>query len=65
MLRTVPPGFFARPARINGGPGVVGYVEGHPTGVIALDIAEGRLRGVHIVVNPEKLRAIPPSSPSQ
>ena len=65
VLRTVPPGFFARPARINGGPGVVGYVEGHPTGVIALDIAEGRLRGVRIVVNPEKLRAIPPSSPSQ
>ena len=65
VLRTVPPGFFARPARINGGPGVVGYVEGHPTAVIALDIAEGRLRGVRIVVNPEKLRAIPPSSPSQ
>ncbi len=65
VLRTVPPDFFASPARVNGGPGVVGYVEGHPTGVIALDIAEGRLRGVRIVVNPEKLRAIPPSSPGQ
>lgn len=63
VLRTVPSGFSARPARINGGPGVVGYVEGHPMSVVALDIADGRLRGVRIVVNPEKLRAIPPSLP--
>ncbi len=65
VLRTVPPGFSARPARINGGPGAVGYVNGHPTGVVALDCADGRLRGIHIVVNPDKLRAIPPSSPSE
>jgi RNA polymerase sigma-70 factor, ECF subfamily len=64
VLRTVPPGFTARPVRINGGPGVVGYVDGHPTGVVALDVADGRLRGVRIVVNPEKLRAVPPASPS-
>jgi RNA polymerase sigma-70 factor (ECF subfamily) len=65
VLRTVPPGFFAHPARINGGPGVVGYVDDHPTGVVALDVAEGRIRGVSIVVNPDKLRAIPPSSPDR
>jgi RNA polymerase sigma-70 factor (ECF subfamily) len=64
VLRTVPPGFFARPARINGGPGVVGYVDGRPTSVVALDIAQGRLSGVRIVVNPEKLRAVSPASPS-
>jgi RNA polymerase sigma-70 factor (ECF subfamily) len=64
VLRTVPPGFSARLARINGGPGVVGYVDGHPTSVVALDVADGRLRGVRIVVNPEKLRAVPPASPS-
>jgi RNA polymerase sigma-70 factor (ECF subfamily) len=63
VLRTVPPGFFARPTQVNGGPGVVGYVDGHPTSVVALDIADGRLRGVLIVVNPEKLRAVPPSPP--
>ena len=61
VLRTVPPGFFARPARINGGPGIVGYVEGRPTSVVALEVADGRLIGVRIVVNPEKLQAIPPS----
>src|ERR671916_27547 len=62
VLRTVPPGFSARRVRINGGPGVVGYVEGHPTSVVALDVADGRLRGVRIVVNPQKLRTIPPLS---
>jgi RNA polymerase sigma-70 factor (ECF subfamily) len=65
VLRTVPPGFFAHPARINGGPGAVGYVDDNPTGVVALDVAEGLIRGVRIVVNPDKLRAIPPSSPDR
>ena len=65
VLRTVPPGFFAHPARINGGPGAVGYVDGHPTGVVALDVVEGRIRGVRIVVNPDKLRAVPPASPNR
>jgi RNA polymerase sigma-70 factor (ECF subfamily) len=65
VLRTVPPGFSAQLARVNGEPGVVGYANGHPTGVVALDIAEGQLRGVRIVVNPEKLRAVPPASPGE
>jgi RNA polymerase sigma-70 factor, ECF subfamily len=64
VLRTVPPGFSARPAQINGGPGVVGYVDGHATSVVALDFEDGRLRGIRIVVNPQKLRALPLSSPS-
>ena len=59
ILRKVPPGFVARRAWINGGPGIVGYVEGHPMSVVTLDVAGGRIRAVHIVVNPEKLRAIP------
>ena len=65
VLRTVPPGFFAHLAWVNGGPGAVGYVERHPTGVVALDVAEGRIRGVRIVVNPDKLRAVPPASPNR
>ena len=64
VLRTVPPGFFAHPARVNGGPGAIGYVDDHPTGVVALDVAEGRIRRVRIVVNPDKLRTVPPASPS-
>ena len=61
VLRTVPPGFSARSTWINGGPGVVGYVDGHPTSVVTLDVADGRVLGVRIVVNPEKLRAMPRS----
>jgi RNA polymerase sigma-70 factor (ECF subfamily) len=64
VLRTVPPAFSARPAQVNGPPGVVGYVDGSPTGVVALDVVDGRLHGVRIVVNPDKLRGIPPISPS-
>ena len=64
VLRTVPPGFSARPTQINGGRGVVGYVDGHATSVVALDFEDGRLRGIRIVVSPQKLRALPPSSPS-
>jgi RNA polymerase sigma-70 factor (ECF subfamily) len=62
VLRTVPPGFSARTARVNGGPGVVGYVNGNPASVVALDVADERLNGVRIVVNPDKVRAVPPSS---
>lgn len=61
VLRTVPPGFHVHLTRINGGPGVIGYVEGRPTSVVALDVADGRLISVRIVVNPEKLQAIPPA----
>jgi hypothetical protein len=39
-------------------------VDDHPTGVVALDVAEGHIRRVRIVVNPDKLRAVPPASPS-
>jgi RNA polymerase sigma-70 factor, ECF subfamily len=56
------PGFSARPVWVNGGPGAVGYVDGDPRGVVALDVAEGRIRGVRIVVNPEKLRTTHPTS---
>ena len=64
VLRTFPPGFFTRRVQVNGAPGVVGYVNGRPTSVVALDVANDRLRGVRIVVNPEKLRAIPPAYPN-
>jgi hypothetical protein len=47
------------------GPGVVGYVDGYPTSVVALDVADGYVQGIRIVVNPDKLRTIPPSPTSQ
>ena len=65
VLRTVPPEFSARLTRVNGGLGVVGYADGYPISVVALDVADGYVQSIRIVVNPEKLRAIPPSPKSQ
>jgi len=60
ILREVPPDFVTRRGQINGQPGIVGYAGGHPMGVLTLDILDGRIRAIRIVVNPEKLRAVPP-----
>ena len=60
ILGKVPPGFVVHREWINGEPGLVGYVEDHPMSVVTLGIAEGRIQAVRIVVNPEKLRTIPP-----
>lgn len=60
ILGKVPPGFVVHREWINGEPGLVGYVEDYPMSVVTLGIAEGRIQAVRIVVNPEKLRTIPP-----
>ena len=60
ILRTVPPDTVVRPARVNGQPGLVSSVRGQPFGVLTLDIADDRVQAVRIVVNPDKLRAVPP-----
>jgi RNA polymerase sigma-70 factor (ECF subfamily) len=48
-----------RPAGINGEPGVVSYLNGKPYSVVTLDIADGRVRAIYIVTNPEKLAHLP------
>ncbi len=60
VLRKAPAGLAVRLRRINGGPGIVGYMDGRPTHAATLDVADGRVTGVRIVANPEKLRSIPP-----
>ncbi len=61
VLRKAPPGFVVRRASINGRPGLVGYFgDGRPHSVAAFDVAEGSIRAIRLVVNPEKLRAVPP-----
>jgi RNA polymerase sigma-70 factor (ECF subfamily) len=42
-------------AQINGAPAVITYLNGHPYSVLALGIAEGRIRNIYIVSNPDKL----------
>ena len=61
ILREAPPGLVVRRARVNGQPGLVGYfADGRPQSVTTLDVAEGSVRAIRIVVNPEKLGAVPP-----
>ncbi len=60
VLRKAPPTLAVRPATINGQPGIISYVDGNPLNVLTLDVADGRIKAVRIVANPEKLRAVPP-----
>ncbi|MDQ5851905.1 MAG: RNA polymerase sigma-70 factor [Chloroflexota bacterium] len=61
-LRAVPAGFTVHFVWVNGAPGLVSYVDGAPDTALALDWAGDRVRGIYIVRNPEKLRAVPPAT---
>lgn len=58
ISRDVDPGATVRHLRLNGQPGLVISVSGEVRVVVVLDIEEGRISGVRIVVNPEKLGAV-------
>ncbi|MFI2200751.1 RNA polymerase sigma factor SigJ [Streptomyces sp. NPDC020192] len=52
-----------RPARVNGRPGAVAYdAEGRVASVVELDIADGRIRAIHALTNPDKLVHLGPVS---
>jgi RNA polymerase sigma-70 factor, ECF subfamily len=51
----VPRNIVTRLASINGELGAISYHEDKPFSVITLDITDGRIRGVYIVSNPQKL----------
>jgi RNA polymerase sigma-70 factor (ECF subfamily) len=54
-------GMGARPAGINGRPGLLTTdPDGRIVGVLALDIADGRIQTVRSIVNPDKLRHLGP-----
>ena len=54
-------GMRLRPAEVNGHPGLLSYdPEGRLLGVLALDIAEGRVQTLRSIVNPDKLRHLGP-----
>jgi RNA polymerase sigma-70 factor (ECF subfamily) len=63
ILRKAPPGFVVRRAPVNGRPALIGYFDdGSPHSVVTLEAAEGSIRTIRLVVNPEKLGAVPPMS---
>lgn len=59
MRGDVPREASGRLARINGEPGFVGYVGGKPFSAITIETRNGRIQGIYIVTNPEKLARIP------
>lgn len=60
VLRKAPPTLAVQPALINGQPGIISYADGNPLNVLTLDVADGRIKAVRIVANPEKLQSVPP-----
>jgi RNA polymerase sigma-70 factor, ECF subfamily len=54
-------GLVARPAEVNGHPGVLtSGPDGRLLSVLALDIADGRVQTLYSIVNPDKLRHLGP-----
>ena len=55
----VPANVLRRFVQINGQLGLVSYVDGRPFSTFTIDIAEGQIRAIYIVSNPEKLAHLP------
>ena len=59
LAQKMPPGTKFRPARVNGRPGYIAYVDGAVYMVAEVSFKNGRVSAFHIVRNPEKLRHVP------
>ena len=57
--RLMPPDSNVRVTTVNGGPGIILYEGGAPTTAISLDIADGKIRTVYAMRNPDKLTHLP------
>jgi RNA polymerase sigma-70 factor (ECF subfamily) len=62
----MPKDVVRRFTEINGKPGIAVFHQGRVFGVLSIDIAEGQIRNIYIVRNPDKLERLPglPSIPS-
>jgi RNA polymerase sigma-70 factor (ECF subfamily) len=58
ILKKASPGTIYRPATINNQPGFIAWAEGKPYAVLSLDIADGQIRSIANVANPDKLRKV-------
>jgi RNA polymerase sigma-70 factor, ECF subfamily len=63
LKKLVPPNLVRRIMEINGTSALVCYHNGQPHSVVTLDAAEGQIRGIYVVTNPEKLIHLPAASP--
>jgi RNA polymerase sigma-70 factor (ECF subfamily) len=51
-------GIQTRVEEVNGQPAVIGYLDGHPCGVLMCEIEGERIRRIYAVVNPDKLHRL-------
>ena len=63
LRRLLALGVTQRFVEINGQPGIVSYQDGHPQSVFTIEARDGRIHGIYIVTNPEKLSHLPPPPP--
>jgi len=59
IIKKMPPNTTAKAARVNGQPGLIAYIGGKPYSVFALELQDGKVVGIRVVVNPEKLHRVP------
>jgi RNA polymerase sigma-70 factor (ECF subfamily) len=59
LNKFVPRNIVSRFARINGQPGIVNYMDGHPHSVLTVDVINQRICNIYVVSNPKKLERLP------
>jgi RNA polymerase sigma-70 factor (ECF subfamily) len=59
LRKLVPKEVVRRQMEINGGPGLVSYLDGKPFSAVSLETTDGQIRAIYIVTNPEKLEHLP------
>lgn len=60
LMRKIPPGVTSQFALINGQLGIMSYHDSIPYAVLAFSLANDRFQEIDLIVNPDKLRGIPP-----
>ncbi len=60
FMRKIPLGVTSELALVNGQPGIISYLDGAPYAVIAFSLASDYIQEIDFIVNPDKLRGIPP-----
>jgi RNA polymerase sigma-70 factor (ECF subfamily) len=58
VAKTFPAGVQIREATLNGQPGIIFEQEGEVTSAVVVDVLGGRIAGIRVVANPEKLAAV-------
>lgn len=60
VLQKRPAGFIVQAQEVNGRTALVAYVNNRPYSVQTLEVVDGRIRRIYLILNPDKLQGIPP-----